>query len=328
MSINPRILVLHFDGLTAVDAFSITGFRRSLFRAYVLPSLLHGAAFLDDASLRRLDKQMRQWGRRLLSLPAGAPGAAVLGELRWAPFAMELSKTQANLLGHLSSADPDGIHRSLAARVFRYALRMPGSWAHDTSNKLRSAGVTLPDAFGVVPGCAPSVLERWTHRRVRPALDASSFRMRRAEVIQLESLAIFVECHPTLDCCSDFHGSRLPISSVREWTLARCSHHPFLDGRIARHRARSFPCLCGSSDWSFIHALRSCPLFHSLKSAWLQSLQCLGHNRVLQFSDEMLMRLLFAPASMRNARASIAAHVTFVAGICQTQGSLIDGLEP
>ena len=174
-----------------------TGFSRSLFRAYVLPSLLHGAAFLEDASLRRLDKQMRQWGRRLLFWPAGAPGAAVLGELGWAPFAMEVSKTQANLLGRLSSADPDGIHRSLAARVFRYALRMPGSWAHDTSNKLRSAGVTLPDAFGVVPGCAPRVIERWTHRRVRPALDACSFRMRQAEVNQLQSLEIFVECHPT-----------------------------------------------------------------------------------------------------------------------------------
>ena len=152
--------------------------------------------------------------------------------------------------------------------------------------------------------------------------------MRQAEVNQLQSLAIFVECHPTLDFCSDLHGSRLPISSVRERTLARCSHHPFLDGRTARHRARSYPCLCGSSDWSFIHALRSCPLFHSLSSAWLQRLQCLGHTRVLQLSDEMLMRLLFAPASMRNTRASIAVHVTFVAGICQTQRSLIDGLEP
>ena len=45
-------------------------------------------------------------------------------------------------------------------------------------------------------------------------------------------------------------------------------------------------------------------------------------------TEIMLMRLLFAPASMRNTRASIAAHVTFVAGICQTQRSLIDGLEP
>ena len=162
-----------------------TGFRRSLFRASMLPSLLHGAVFLDDAFLQRLDPQMRQWGRRLLSWPAGAPGAAVLDELGWAPFAMEVPKTQASLLGRLSSADPNGIHRSLAARVFRYALRMPGSWVHDTSNKLRSAGVTLPDAFGVVLGCAPRVIERWTHRCVRPALDAFSFRMRQAEVNQL-----------------------------------------------------------------------------------------------------------------------------------------------
>ncbi|CAE7030091.1 unnamed protein product [Symbiodinium natans] len=34
-----------------------TGFRRSLFQAYVLPAMQHGAAFLDDASVRRLEKQ-------------------------------------------------------------------------------------------------------------------------------------------------------------------------------------------------------------------------------------------------------------------------------
>ena len=48
----------------------------------VLPS----SALLDDACVRRFDKQVRQWGRRLLGWPAGAPRAAVLGELGWACF--------------------------------------------------------------------------------------------------------------------------------------------------------------------------------------------------------------------------------------------------
>ena len=41
--------------------------------------MTHGAAFLDT-SVRRLDKHVRQLGRRLLCWPAGAPNAAVLGK--------------------------------------------------------------------------------------------------------------------------------------------------------------------------------------------------------------------------------------------------------
>ena len=215
---------------------------------------------------------MRQWGRRLLSWPAGAPGAAVLGELGWGPFSIEVQKLQTNLFGRLSSTSPVGVHRGLAARVFRYALRVPNSWAHATASSLSSAGITLPAAFGVVPGCAPRFVKRWKERCVRPALTTTSFRMRQAESSQLPSLATFFQCHPGLDFCSSIRSSRLPASLIREWTLARCGHHPFLDGRAARHRALHVPCLCGSDDWSLCHALRRCPIFSSLRSAWLQRL--------------------------------------------------------
>ena len=56
-----------------------TGFRRSLFQSYVLPSMLYGCQFLSTSAVNFLDKKLRQWGRRLLQWPSGAPGAAVLG---------------------------------------------------------------------------------------------------------------------------------------------------------------------------------------------------------------------------------------------------------
>ena len=64
-----------------------------------------------------------------------------------------------------------------------------------------------------------------------------------------------------LDFSPNIHASRrlpsLEILEVREWTLARCGHHPFLDGRAARHRALNHPCLCGCDDWSLLHAWRT-----------------------------------------------------------------------
>ena len=302
-----------------------TSFRRSLFHSYVLPSLTYGAAFLDDASVRRLDKHARQLGRRLLNWPSRSPGAAVLGELGWDPFAVQVLRVQASLFGHLCSATPGGVHRGLAARVFRYAVGIQSSLAARISLALRSAGVTLPAEFGLGPGSDVSLLQRWRHRCVRPALDGIGLRLRRAEASQVASLATFLQCHPNLDFSPCIHASRLPSSVVREWTLGRCGHHPFLDGRVARHRNLDYTCLCGSADWSLIHALRTCPLFLHLRRAWLQRLQS-RHYDVDLLSDDSLLRFIFAPHGMGNTRSSAHAHVLFVAGVCQAQRSLLEGL--
>ena len=123
------------------------------------------------------------------------------------------------------------------------------------------------------------------------------------------------------------HCSRLPGSVIREWTLARCGHHPFMDGRAARHRGLRYPCLCCAADWSFIHAVRSCPMFLHWRNVWSRHLQSLGHA-VDHFSDDALLRFLFSPNGRGNIRASIAARMSFVASICQAQRSLLEGLEP
>ena len=101
-----------------------TVFRRSLFQSYGLPSMLYGSHFLDQSSLKKLDQKLdqklRQFGRRLPLWPSGAAGAAVLGELGWHPFLVEVQRVQFALFGRLSVASAHGVHRSLAARVFQF----------------------------------------------------------------------------------------------------------------------------------------------------------------------------------------------------------------
>ena len=105
-----------------------TSFRRSLFQSYVLPSMTHGAAFLDDTSVRRLDKHVRQLGRRLLCWPAGTPNAAVLGELGWDPFAVQVLRGQAGLLGRLPWWHaPWSCCSGLSLRCWR--AKFLGSWS-------------------------------------------------------------------------------------------------------------------------------------------------------------------------------------------------------
>ena len=114
-----------------------TGFRSQVFQTYVLPAIVYGAHFLDSGQVARLDQKLRQWGRRLLHWPGGAPSAAVLGELGWLPFLFEMQRLQFGFFGRLATADAPGARRSLAARVFNFALQQPGSWAHSVSQTMR-----------------------------------------------------------------------------------------------------------------------------------------------------------------------------------------------
>ena len=303
-----------------------TGFRRSLFQSYVLPSMLYGSQFLSAASISFLDTKLRQWGRRLLQWPAGAPGAAVLGELGWVSFAFEVFRAQFGLFGRLSSVHPDGAHRGLAARVFRYALGRQGSWAQQVSTSLCENGIDMPHLWGVSPGCSPRALAVWQRRCMRPALHRNAVAACRNEVAAMPSLRLFAQCHSHMTFCSYVHNSRLQSSVVREWSLARCGHHPFMDGRTARHRSQNLPCLCGDDDWSFLHATRVCPIFASWRDVWLRRCEAAGVHGVEQFADAAFLQLLFTPHDRRNSISLMSAHLSFVAAVCQAQRSLLDGL--
>ena len=164
-----------------------TNFRTSLFRSYVLPSLLYGSQFLDEPSVRLLDKKMRQFGRRLLMWPRGAPGAAVVGELGWCPLSVEVRRLQFSLFSRLSAAGGTDDGRTLASRVFNYAVRSPGSWAHDVKLLLQSTGSPLPADVGVLPGAQAAQLQ-WRRSVARPLLHCQALAQYRSEVVAVPSL--------------------------------------------------------------------------------------------------------------------------------------------
>ena len=202
--------------------------------------------------------------------------STTLGELGWVPFRQEVLRSQFSLFGRLCSADSAGTHRGLAARVFRYALGQEHSWAQEVSKNMRDCGIHAPHVWGVSPGCSGRTVAAWRRHCMCPALDRHAVAARRAEVAAVPSLRLFAECHPGLNFCPHVHSSRVSASTVREWTLARCGHHPFLDGRSARHRSQIRPCLCGAAVWSFVHALRSCPLFVPWRRAWISRSHLFG----------------------------------------------------
>ena len=80
--------------------------------------MLYGAHFLDQSSFKKLDQKLRQFGRRLLLWPC-APGAAVLGELGWHPFFVEV-QCLVYLEGCLSLLRMESIGAYIAARVFQF----------------------------------------------------------------------------------------------------------------------------------------------------------------------------------------------------------------
>ena len=88
------------------------GFRSQLFQTKVVPAIVYGAHFLESRQVARLDQKLRQWGRRFLHWPSGAPSAAVLGELGWLPFLFAMQRLQFGLFGRLAAADALGARRS------------------------------------------------------------------------------------------------------------------------------------------------------------------------------------------------------------------------
>ena len=109
----------------------------------VLPS----SALLDDACVRRSDKQVRQWGRRLLGWPAGAPRAAVLGELGWACFPWKSERPKQACLGvfvQLTAWCPSQSCCSRFPLCSRYSLLLGAS----SSERLEPCGYTLAVIVG------------------------------------------------------------------------------------------------------------------------------------------------------------------------------------
>ena len=149
----------------------------------------------------------------------------------------------------------------------------------------------------------------------------------RLELAAVPSLRTYLAYQPHLVCATQVHGGRLAPHVVREWTLARCGHHPFPDGRTARHCSSGGaeqPCLCGSPHWSLIHGLRVCPLFGEQRRGWMLPMQR-SRVDVAQVSNDDFLRLIFMLQHPLNSPSLVLAHVRFVASVCTMQRWLMSG---
>ena len=196
---------------------------------------------------------MRQRGRRLLHWPTGAPSAAVLGELGWPPLSVEVARARLGLSGRLSVVPGHDVRCALASRVFNFAQTQPHSWAYEVAQSLNQYCISLHSSCGNFPGASEQLVSRWIQHHVPPALQRVAQSQYHCELAAVTSLADYAVFQPRLVGGNCPHECNIPTSIVRDWTLARCGHHPFADGRSALHLLmRQQVCLCGTGQWELL----------------------------------------------------------------------------
>ena len=289
-----------------------------LFQVYVMDAFLYGAEFIftDAVALRSLDRHLRTFGRRLLGWPAGAPIAAVFGELGWCDAEASALRRTASLWARLESHACDSTSPSIAGRVFRYARWNRHSWAASVTTSLAAAGIPNAASHGVGPGQPTRLARGWVRQAVVPGLRDASFRRFRERAADIASLSSYLSLQPLPELLVNVHNRRVPASDAREWGLARCGHHVFADGRISRHSSGLSCCmLCGEPDGSLHHAQAFCPATTEMRRVWAarSGLSAGSHP------DVLMRNLLTADDSM--PLHVVAANVSFVAQVCRL-GSL------
>ena len=206
-----------------------------VFQTYVCPSVYFGLEFISQQSqLQRMKRRMFQWGRRLLMWPQGATTAAVQGQLGWADIASVRLLRVAGLWALLLSSP----NHSLSAQIAQAASRVPSSFIASAANELLHLGVTCPIAWGIVPGCAPSLVKGWL-RHVKVLVQEQTHTMYSHALLAIDSSNSYAVWQPRPRLHPIVYGRHVPASSARAWGLARCGHHCFCDGRTARHLGSS-----------------------------------------------------------------------------------------
>ena len=109
-------------------------------------------------------------------------------------------------------------------------------------------------------------------------------------------------------------SSRVSASIVREWTLARYGHHPFLDGRSAHHRSQAQPCLC--SRFALLAPLLYRGDGHGSHLFGLKAVD------VEQLLGNVFPHSRFSPQHPQNTVGLLSAHRHFVDDVCHAQRSL------
>ena len=290
-----------------------------LFRVYALSAALFGIEFVveESSAMSLLDRRLRQWGRRLLRWPAGTPNAAVLGELGWVDMEALALDRVAGLFARLLCFDSTSAHTPVPVSIFRYTFLVPGSWAYWAHATLTNSGVPSAPSWGLGRGAPQRVQHRWRQFAVWPLLCARSNHRFREAACAIPSLAQYLVYQNIPSLHVSIHAGHLPVALTREWSLARCGHHPCTDGRQWRHSCDERSCsLCGGSDGSLHHVLSCCPGTADLRNTWMRW-ACSP-----DFEPEALPELLrstewlFNPLHAWNTSQAMAAHVRFIGASC------------
>ena len=202
--------------------------------------------------MRTLDIAQRSIGRMLLR-SSTAPNLVVLGDLAWRPWSSLATERAAGLFARLLCADPS----RLVSRIAQYALHAPGSWTSAVATQL---GLQDAAAFGLVPGSARSVSNRFMQRVLRPRLinaDLASWHAS-LQAASDSGLAVYraVMNAPHL---ASVHGHRTSPAQAAAWSRLR-SGSSCLGGHRARRHASGASCcsLCSHADGGTWHVLVSC----------------------------------------------------------------------
>jgi hypothetical protein len=285
----------------------------TVFSSYVLSSALYGIEHAASSpALARMQTRLLQWGRRLLMWPAGAPGAAVAGQLGWMDAqALQLVRS-ASLAARLLSMTGSTRRPCLPARISSFAQSQPSSWLASVRNLLQQAGVPNAESWAVGPGASTNMIRRWITHAVTPAARRCSVERTCRAACASQSTCDYLRIQPTPALNTCVYGRYTDTTDARDWGLARCGHHPFANGRSARHRAicSSVNCrFCGQSEDSLEHALLTCTAQADLRSRW--SHHCsVGRNG-------LTIRLLFSTDRALCTARDVANNVAFVARVCQ-----------
>ena len=128
--------------------------------------------------------------------------------------------------------------RSAIASVLRYAQSQPSSWLARQLVEMPRQGVPLPSTWGFGSGAPRATVAEWRRFALLPALRVTSAQAYRDELALSSSLLRFASWVPGPLLHLWVHHPRVPAADAREWTLARCGHHPFKAGRVSQHRGQ------------------------------------------------------------------------------------------
>ena len=141
----------------------------------------------------------------------------------------------------------------------------------------------------------------------------------RQQLLSIPSLAEYLVRHPTHALDNLVHNRRVSQHDAREWGLARCGHHWFSDGRLARHSGHAHVCdFCHEAEGTLTHALGECPGFADIRQRWLsslslQSLPAEGHD---------LVQTLLTNPSVQSF-GHFALNARFIASACRRMGAVV-----